>query len=92
MPITFRHTGTGQECTVPGPSDEPVRRVRPRAQRIARFDASPEWERVEAAPAPTGPKPADVRAWARDQGIDVPVRGKLPVELVSRYVDAHTDE
>jgi hypothetical protein len=92
MPITFRHTGTGRECTVPEASDEPVRRVRARALRIGRFDASPEWERVEAAPAPTGPKPADVRAWARDQGIDVPVRGKLPVELVSRYVAAHTDE
>jgi hypothetical protein len=32
--------------------------------------------------------PADVRAWARAQGIEVSVRGKLPDELVEQYVAA----
>jgi hypothetical protein len=31
------------------------------------------------------PSPKEVRAWAREAGIEVPDRGKLPDELVERY-------
>jgi|GEM_PF-1570474 len=31
---------------------------------------------------------AGVRAWAREQGIDVPVRGRLSAELIAAYEDA----
>jgi hypothetical protein len=92
MPITFRHTGTGREHTAHEPTDEPVQRVQERARQIERLDASPLWERVEAPAAPSGPKTADVRAWARAQGIEVTPRGKLPAELVDRYIAAHADE
>ena len=92
MSITFRHTGTGREHTVHEPTDEPVRRVQERARDIERLDASPLWERVEAPAAPSGPKTADVRAWCREAGIEVPPRGKLPTELVDRYIAAHPDE
>jgi hypothetical protein len=45
----------------------------------------------------TGPKPditvakqdrptsAEVRAWAREQGIDVPARGRIPASVIQRY-------
>lgn len=36
------------------------------------------------------PKPADVRAWAKAEGLDVPARGNLSAELVERYKAAHT--
>lgn len=49
-------------------------------------------EQATAAPGekrnlqlPGEPKPADVRAWAREQGIEVPARGKLPDEVVEQY-------
>lgn len=31
----------------------------------------------------------DVRAWARDNGLDVPARGRIPAELVEQYRQAH---
>ncbi|MHC1559371.1 ERCC4 domain-containing protein [Actinomycetospora sp. C-140] len=42
-------------------------------------------------PAGTAPEPstAEVRAWARDQGIDVPDRGRLRPEVWARYREAH---
>jgi hypothetical protein len=69
------------------------------------MDASSDWQRVETpdadagddgtapdagnpAPAPR-PKSADVRAWAREQGIEVAERGRLDPELVERYKAAH---
>lgn len=55
------------------------------------------WEPVQvdypAAPADAAPamKPADVRAWAREQGIDVPARGKLPDEVIAAYQAAQQE-
>jgi len=40
-------------------------------------------------PADDEPSPATVRAWAKDQGIDVPPRGRVPAELVEQYRQAH---
>lgn len=36
-----------------------------------------------------GPAPADVRAWARENGHEVPDRGRIPAELVDAYREAH---
>ncbi|MEV5538481.1 histone-like nucleoid-structuring protein Lsr2 [Saccharopolyspora shandongensis] len=48
---------------------------------------------VETRPAPAEPvdpvDPAAVRAWAADNDIDVPKRGKLPAAVVDAYHDAH---
>lgn len=42
-----------------------------------------------APPAPPSPDAApaakDVRAWAAEQGIDVPARGQLPATIVEQY-------
>lgn len=40
------------------------------------------------APAPAGPNPADVRGWARANGLKVGVRGRLQKELVDAYLAA----
>lgn len=39
---------------------------------------------VEPEPAPQ-PDAKAVRAWAAEQGIEVPPRGKLPADVVERY-------
>lgn len=43
--------------------------------------------------APVAPEPhaKDVRAWAVENGIEVPARGKLPTEVVGAYKAAHTE-
>lgn len=33
----------------------------------------------------------DVREWARDQGLEVPPRGKVTDELIERFIAAHPD-
>ncbi|MPZ27538.1 MAG: hypothetical protein GEV12_14295 [Micromonosporaceae bacterium] len=38
----------------------------------------------------SGPKSADVRAWAQAQGIEVPQRGRLPGEVLDAYLAAHS--
>ena len=48
-----------------------------------------------AAPRPDTPRDistAEVRAWARQQGIEVPDRGRLRPEVWARYHQAHPDE
>lgn len=37
----------------------------------------------------TGPSPADIRAWARENGFDVPDRGRVSSEVREAYVAAH---
>jgi Lsr2. len=33
----------------------------------------------------------DVRTWAREQGLEVPARGKVPDELIDKFIEAHPD-
>lgn len=37
----------------------------------------------------TGPSPADIRAWARDNGFNVPDRGRVSSEVREAYLAAH---
>ncbi|KQX64503.1 histone-like nucleoid-structuring protein Lsr2 [Angustibacter sp. Root456] len=53
--------------------------------------AAPGHEPV-AGPAISAVPPADVRAWARANGIPVGTRGRLPAELVDAYQAAHLHE
>jgi hypothetical protein len=39
--------------------------------------------------AGSGPTPADIRAWARDNGFDVPDRGRVSSEVREAYLSAH---
>lgn len=36
-----------------------------------------------------GPSAADIRAWGRENGYDVPERGRIPAELREAYEAAH---
>jgi len=39
--------------------------------------------------AGNGPSPADIRAWARDNGFNVPDRGRVSSEVREAYLAAH---
>jgi hypothetical protein len=90
----FRNTRSGRVVDVP---DLPTTRLgHPKrdkmwAEKLAGMQRSRRWERVEADEPIATVAPADVRAWARAQGIEVSVRGKLPDELVDQYVAAQGD-
>ena len=42
-----------------------------------------------AAASDSGPSPADIRAWARENGWDVPERGRVSAEVREAYAAAH---
>ncbi|QIK65104.1 Lsr2 family protein [Nocardioides sp. HDW12B] len=45
--------------------------------------------RKAAGSAASGPSAADVRAWARENGHDVPERGRVSAEVREAYAAAH---
>jgi hypothetical protein len=45
--------------------------------------------RRSAAPADGGTSAADIRAWARENGWDVPERGRVSAEVREAYAAAH---
>jgi hypothetical protein len=49
--------------------------------------SAPTSDEPDAAPEPSL---ADVRAWAREQGIEVSTRGRLSEEVIDAYKAAHT--
>lgn len=42
-----------------------------------------------SASSSTGPAPAEIRAWARENGFDVPERGRVSAEVRDAYSAAH---
>lgn len=51
-------------------------------------DVPPAAADVPQDTASAAPAPKDVRAWAAEQGIDVPARGKPPEAVVEQYLAA----
>lgn len=45
--------------------------------------------RSSASKTSGGPAPSEIRAWARDNGFDVPERGRVSAEVREAYVAAH---
>ncbi|MEU7881387.1 histone-like nucleoid-structuring protein Lsr2 [Microbispora bryophytorum] len=46
---------------------------------------------VDTSPRLRGYTQTDVREWAREQGLDVPARGKMSDEVVEQFIAAHPD-
>ena len=45
--------------------------------------------RRSTKPAASGAAPSEIRAWARDNGFDVPERGRVSAEVREAYAAAH---
>lgn len=92
--MRFRNTRTGEVVDL-GP-DEARAAGLPSKHRPPR--RGHRWELLDDAPAGDDgqgdeePRPADVRAWAKAENIDVPARGNLSAELVERYKAAHAGD
>jgi hypothetical protein len=54
-------------------------------------EAPPKAPEVKKQDAPKEPDAKAVRAWAAENGVEVPARGKLPAEVVEQYVAAHPE-
>jgi hypothetical protein len=46
--------------------------------------------RAARSSRPAGPAPADVRAWAKSEGIEVKDKGRVPAELIVKFQAAST--
>lgn len=96
--MRYRNTRTGRivdlapeeakAAGIPSPHRPPAR-----GPRWVPVDDEPQGDTTgdQADGDKTAPRPAEVRAWAREQGIDVPARGKLPPEIVERYLEAREE-
>lgn len=65
-------------------------------QRILRDDAERHGllgtaAKSEPEPEPDTADPKAVRAWAKDQGLDVPARGKIPDEVYELYAESQQE-
>jgi len=89
--MRFRNTRTGRVVDL---DPEAARRAGiPGKHRPPR--SGPRWVSAEddgQAAGDAEPKPADVRAWAKAEGLDVPPRGNLSAEIVDRYKAAHAGD
>lgn len=61
----------------------------PETETTTPADTTP--QAPDSGDTPPAPAPKDVRAWAAEQGIDAPARGKLPDALVEQYQAAHQE-
>jgi Lsr2 len=52
---------------------------------VARKTSDGPARRTGKSSRPVGPRPQDVRAWAKDQGIDVKDKGRVPAELIVKF-------
>ncbi|WP_214417079.1 histone-like nucleoid-structuring protein Lsr2 [Sphaerisporangium fuscum] len=46
---------------------------------------------ADSSPRLRGYTATDVREWAREQELDVPLRGKIPDEIIEQFIAAHPD-
>ncbi|GLW99647.1 Lsr2 family protein [Microtetraspora sp. NBRC 16547] len=46
---------------------------------------------ADVSPRLRGYTATDVREWAREQGLDVPLRGKVADEVIEQFIAAHPD-
>ncbi|MCC5574602.1 Lsr2 family protein [Microtetraspora sp. AC03309] len=46
---------------------------------------------ADTSPRLRGYTATDVREWAREQGLDVPLRGKVADEVIEQFIAAHPD-
>lgn len=55
------------------------------ARKVSTRAASKPARRASSSSNGSGPNPKDVRAWAKEQGIEVKDKGRVPAELIVRF-------
>jgi hypothetical protein len=84
--ITFGLDGTAYEIDLNKRHAAQLRKaIRPFVEAARKASNSPARRARSAARSTERPNPSQVRAWAKDQGIAVNDRGRVPEELVVRF-------
>lgn len=86
--IDERHAEDPDGEVTPDPSTPSQTRLTGRGATLAREAAA-----TAALDAPAHEaKAKDIRAWAKDNGLDVPARGAIPAEIREKFDAAHEDD
>ncbi len=65
-------------------ADKLAKALEPYIAAARKVSASPA-RRSARSSRPSGPAPADVRAWAKSEGIEVKDKGRVPAELIVKF-------
>ncbi|EFQ84340.1 hypothetical protein HMPREF0063_11056 [Aeromicrobium marinum DSM 15272] len=85
--VYFALDGVGYEIDLTESEHTALRDVLAPYTALARRAAG--GRRTGSTGAASGPAPKDVRAWAVEQGLDVPSRGRIPASISEAYTAAH---
>lgn len=86
--VSFALDGTAYEIDLTADNARELREGLARFVAAARTVGKAAGKGKAAGSKRTGPAPAEVRAWARENGHEVPDRGRIPAELVDAYREA----
>lgn len=87
--VTFALDGTTYEIDLNDKNQEKLRKALAPYVAAGRKVGKAPARRGAGKAASTGPKPSEVREWAVAQGMDVPARGRIPLEVSNAYEAAH---
>jgi hypothetical protein len=82
---TVRFSFAGAEYEIDLSTENASRFRKQLAPFVTHARAASRGRRRPARPASTRQRSADIRAWAKNQGIDVSDRGRIPVSVIERY-------
>jgi hypothetical protein len=82
---TMRFSFAGAEYEIDLSTENASRFRKQLAPFVTHARAASRGRRRPARPASTRQRSADIRAWAKNQGIEVSDRGRIPVSVIERY-------
>jgi Lsr2 len=83
--VKFGLEGTAYEVDLSQKNADKLTKVLAPYIAAARKTANSPARRAAKSTRPAGPRPQEVRAWAKDQGIEVKDKGRVPAELIVKF-------
>lgn len=87
--VSFVFDGVGYEVDLTLAERETFEKAVAPYIAVGRRAGRPGRKASSSASATGGPDAKQVRAWAQEQGLDVPARGRVPASIVEAYEAAH---
>ena len=82
--VSFALDGQSYEIDLTKKNAETLRKVlKPYVDVAAKVSKTT--KRGKAGKVPSGPKPSEVREWAKQQGLEVPDRGRIPQHIYDAW-------
>ncbi|MGH1552086.1 histone-like nucleoid-structuring protein Lsr2 [Streptomyces sp. L7] len=86
---TFSLDGVGYEVDLNADSYQQLLAALGPFMKVGHKSGSTSRRRGSGKKPAGGPDPVTVREWAKDQGIDVNARGRVPRDVIEKYEAAH---